>query len=332
VGTSVAQLSYGPLDNLILLTAKLHVEQLRPRQAKIQTVKRGDTVAHLFEVLIANNILSCPVVNLEGKYYGFVDMRDIVVHAASMFPEHSKDRLVKLLQKESQFSRTLVKDIMVYPVRKLTPFHPHRVGTSLFSALELLGKEGLHRIPVVNSDNEIQDIVTQSMMIDFVWQNIETITTVADLQVSQLDPPTRDLLTISSTAKAIEAFREMSNMEVTGLGVLAESGRLVDVISLRDLKLVNAWNETSFSYFWDTVSSYKSQLRTNFPNDFPPANPQVVLPTDTLYTVIEKMAIEHIHRVFVVDSLETMRPIRTITQTDVLRQLLKLEPIHPAQS
>jgi len=99
VGTSVAQLSFGPLDNLILLTAKLQVEQLRPRQAKIQTVKRSDTVSHLFEVLIANNILSCPVVNNNGKYYGFVDMRDIVVYASSMFPEHSKDRLVKLLLK-----------------------------------------------------------------------------------------------------------------------------------------------------------------------------------------------------------------------------------------
>jgi CBS-domain-containing membrane protein len=250
-----------------------------------------------------------------------------------MFPgDQSRDRLVKLLQKESDFSRTMVKEIMLNPVRKFSPFRPHRVGTSLFSAWELLAKEGLHRIPIIDANDEIQDIITQSMMIDFLWQNIESFSSRADLKVSQFDPPTRDLAVISRHAKAIEAFREMSTYHLTGLGVIDNNGRLVDVISLRDMKLTCAWNETSFSYFWDTVGAYKDQLRANFPNDFPPARPQVVLSSDTLYTVLEMMAVEHLHRVFVVDSKESMKPIRTITQTDVLKLLMKFEPIHPVAS
>jgi len=259
-------------------------------------------------------------------------MKDIVIYASSMFPaDSSRERLASLLQKESKFSKSIVKDIMLYPVQKNSPFRPQRVGTSLFSAWELLAKEGIHRIPVVNDQNEIRDIVTQSMMIDFIWQNIEMISTVSELKVSDFEAPRRDLMVIDRDAKAIQAFKDMAQMDLSGLGVVDSTGRLVDVISLRDMKLTCAWNETSFSYFFDTVGAYKEQLRANFPNDFPPANPQVVLPSQTLYNVLEKMAVEHIHRVFVVDSLESMKPIRVITQTDVLRQMLKFEPIHPAQ-
>jgi len=261
-------------------------------------------------------------------------MKDIVIHAASLFPaaDNSRERLASLLQKESKFARTVVKDIMLYPVQKNSPFRPQRVGTSLFSAWELLAKEGIHRIPVVNDQNEIRDIITQSMMIDFIWQNIESISTVAETKVSDFEAPRRDLMVIDRDARAIQAFKDMADQDLSGLGVVDAGGRLVDVISLRDMKLTCAWNETSFSYFWDTIGAYKDQLRANFPNDFPPANPQVVLPSHTLYNVLEKMAVEHIHRVFVVDSLESMKPIRTLTQTDVLRQMLRFEPIHPASA
>jgi len=150
------------------------------------------------------------------------------------------------------------------------------------------------------------------------------------MKVSDLLPPTRDLVTIGKNQKAIEAFREMSEHNLSGIGVI-DHGKLVDVISLRDLKLTREWDETSFSCFWETVGNYKDHLRKTFPGTPLPTHPTVVLKTDTLATVIEKMALEHIHRVFVVDSKESMKPSRVITQTDVLKQLLHLESIFPVQ-
>jgi len=47
-----------------------------------------------------------------------------------------------------------------------------------------------------------------------------------------------------------------------------------------------------------------------------------VLPTDTLYTVIELMAVKHVHHIFVVDSYEKMKPVRVISQADVMREVL----------
>jgi len=54
-----------------------------------------------------------------------------------------------------------------------------------------------------------------------------------------------------------------------------------------------------------------------------PNEPIYVLPSDTLFTVVEKMATQHIHRVYVVDDERHLRPQRVITQQDILREILE---------
>lgn len=44
------------------------------------------------------------------------------------------------------------------------------------------------------------------------------------------------VVAIPSTSKAIEGFKMMLDREVSGLAVVDETGRLVDNLSLRDLK------------------------------------------------------------------------------------------------
>jgi hypothetical protein len=62
-------------------------------------VQREDTVPELFQKLVSSNILSAPVldkfflllteqvINKDGKYYGFVDQHDIVVHVSNLFSD-----------------------------------------------------------------------------------------------------------------------------------------------------------------------------------------------------------------------------------------------------
>jgi len=62
-------------------------------------------------------------------------MCDVVWLATTLLDRWSEvdpPRLGLLFDKKSVFSNTLVKDIMVSPVRKFSPFHPHFVGSSLF--------------------------------------------------------------------------------------------------------------------------------------------------------------------------------------------------------
>jgi len=329
--TSVAILKYGPVDNFVLLAAKIKCEQLRPGGTTIHTINKNQTVAILFRTLIQNNILSLPVTNNKGKYYGSVNMLDIVTLVCQLF-ENWKNFSIKdletLFQQESKFTKTLVGDIMSHPVKKQTPFHPVHTGMSLFTVWEILAKEELHRVPVIARGEEtVQDIITQSMMIDFLWQNINQIGTAANTKVSQFEPPLVALFTVNQSSKVIEAFREMMNYNVSGLAVVDNAGKLVDNISMRDLRGLG-WEPSSFWRLWYNVTDFKSRLKDE--TRFVPEKPVVVTANSTMGEVIEHMASKHIHRVFVVDDVKTMVPTRVITQTDVLKQLLKLEPIYPA--
>jgi len=67
------------------------------------------------------------------------------------------------------------------------------------------------------------------------------------------------------------------------------------------------------------LAEYKKQEKSDHGKKVP-SELIYVTPDDTFYAVVEKMANLHIHRVYVVD--KTHRPIRVITQADVLREVL----------
>lgn len=54
-----------------------------------------------------------------------------------------------------------------------------------------------------------------------------------------------------------------------------------------------------------------------------PADVVYVLNSDTLETVVQKMAEHHIHRVFVVDDELHKRPVRVLSQCDILQNVLR---------
>ena len=56
----------------------------------------------------------------------------------------------------------LVKDLMQHPLTRRNPFHPVPRGYSLLFALELLAREeDLHRVPVVDSERKLINLITQ---------------------------------------------------------------------------------------------------------------------------------------------------------------------------
>ena len=58
--------------------------------------------------------------------------------------------------------KVLVKDIMQHPLSRKNPFHPVRTGYSLLFALELMAKEEeLHRVPIVDGERNLVNLITQ---------------------------------------------------------------------------------------------------------------------------------------------------------------------------
>jgi len=229
--------------------------------------------------------------------------------------------LEKMLLSEKKFTHATVRDVMQRPLSKRNPFKPIDKGFSLFTAWEILALATVHRVPIVDESADICDLVTQSMLIDFLWQNIEKIGALADHQVKELKSKAcEELGSVKATAKAIVAFIDMVRTDKGGLAILDDSGKLIDNISVRDLRGIHT-NATVFWRLWSSVSDFKAKVRQDFP-DKTPSELIYALPTDSFYSIVEKMAKLHVHRIYVVDHKESMKPIRVITHTDILREVL----------
>jgi len=324
VGSSVATLVPGEADQLILILSKIKVERLLPRTRQVITTSTGETLPEAFKKMIDSNVLSLPVLNQTGKYYGVLEMFDLVQHITTLFSDMAATRYVdleKMLASEKKFINATVRDVMKRPLTKRNPFKPIGKGYTLYTAWETLALGGVHRIPVLNDTGEICDIITQSMLVDFLWQNIEKIGNLADEQVKNIKTQEWEILaSVKHSTRAFAAFRDMVKMEKGGLAVLDDSGKLIDNISARDLRGIHT-DAKVFWRLWSSVAEYKDMVRKDFP-DKTPSTLVYALPTDTLYSVIEKMAKMHIHRIYVVDSNESLIPTRVITQTDILREIL----------
>jgi len=322
----------GPGDDFLLTLTKLEAARLRPKGFVVNTIGRHDTLPLLCQRLLENNVLSLPVLSLEGKFYGFVEQKDIVTFISNMFSEYEMVGLVdiqKAFQSEEKFIRATVGDIIQNPRRKRNPYYPLMRGVSLFTVWDTMVVEGLHRIPIIDPNGGLSDIITQSMLIDFLWQNLDKFDSdfFRSKTVQDIPDASEVVFTTTSSTRTIIAFRHMIAMEVQGLAVLNDSGQLVDNLSLRDLKRIHS-DASMFWTLWNSVHRFKERMRKDAPQTTATREseqgPICVQSGDTLYAVLEKLALAHVHRLYVVDSLASMKPIGVISQTDVLRYILRL--------
>jgi len=319
----VASVENKETDQLILSLTQIKVERLQPKTQKIVKCERGDALPTAFKLLVDNNVLAVPVMTQKGEYHGMVGIADIVRFVTEMFQDIATTSMVdieRLFKSDTKFNNTVVADIMQWPLQKANPFHPITKGYSLFSAWEVLALSNARRVPVIDPEGHVVDIVTQSMLIDFLWQNIEKIGALAERKVQDIISLNTTVNKVDKSTKAIVAFRTMISHNVDHVAVVDSNGMLVDNLSLRDLRGIRP-DVQVFYRLWNSVTEFKRKEREEF-SEKTPAGVLHVLPTDTLYTVVELMAVRHVHHIFVVDSKEKMTPVRVITQTDIMREVL----------
>jgi len=265
-----------------------------------------------------------PVLNREGQFYGFAEESDIVTYIMNTlfhrFEETELMQVSKVLDTTDRFQSAVIADVMKYPVRLRSSIRIMYEGCSLFQAWEILALDGVHRVPVLDRANNIVDIVTQSMVIDFLWQNIEKLGSLANAKVGDLFAR-KDVISVYELDKAHVAFRRMISNNVSGLAVINMEGRLTGNISQRDFRGVHV-AAGAFWKLWSTVKDFKTQQASSIAA---PVKVLFALESDTLFSVVEKMAVQHVHRIHVVQSTASMLPVSVISQTDILRTILRLE-------
>jgi len=287
-------------------------------------VDRTDKVIEVFKGLAEHGFLSVPVLQkTKHKWYGFIELSDIVQFYVEQFGKELADESRSALDsigKQPDFMEKIVDDIMKYPLTRKNIFHPIKVGYSLSYAIETMAREEhLHRVPVIDEERNLKSILSQSQVIEFIHQNIQTLGTIKDKPVASMDGVIKKVFSVNENSLAIDAFKLMQQQNVTGVAVLNDQGVVIGNLSVRDLKGLRLENQL-FHRLFQSVHNFLRHLREQLKEGERPKRKKVVHRTDTLEHVIEILVNENIHRVYVVD--QELKPIGVVSLKDVLLEIV----------
>mmetsp|Transcript_5355 Transcript_5355/g.33557 ORF Transcript_5355/g.33557 Transcript_5355/m.33557 type:complete len:352 (-) Transcript_5355:3068-4123(-) len=192
-------------------------------------------------------------------------------------------------------------------------------NTSLRKLMELFLKSlsnGVtnHRAVILNSNGMAVGVLSQSDLVQFLYANRSKFEGVTDETVEKSGMAQSPVSVVCADAPAIEAFREMEELKLSGLAVVDKlGGRLVANISENDFRGLSP--EALFDCLSMPVTEYLSKE-----NGEESLVPITCKSNHKVEDVMRRMIDSHVHRVYLVDS--KYDPIGVVTATDVLRYFL----------
>jgi len=289
---------------------------------------KTDRVVDVWKGLVKHNFLSCPVIlKEEAKYYGFIDLVDIVKYIIHHFGPSNilgkeKD-FWDLVEEEKTFSTKTVADVMTYPLSRRNPFHPVTEGYSALAVLEPLAREeALHRVPVVDQDRQMFNLVTQFQVVTFLRKHLDLLGDKKDKPLKLCKNVFKDVISVSEDSVAIEAFNLMVDKNISGLAILDKDARLHGVLSLSDIKLIS-YDARLFWRLQQTVKNFVVKLKQEW--DAKHERPRTVVmatPENTIAEVITMLADNKVHRIFMVDDVKSKKLVGVVSLKDLLLEII----------
>jgi len=283
---------------------------------KPMTVAKNDPLHKVLKMMTQTNILAFPV--LEGSTYcGFLDASHLVNYACQLCSVNTKNTIG--LSKNRTFRMTSVDQIMgISP-----PGIPY--NSSVCLAFELMAQTGLRRVPIVNFYNNVIGVVTQSMLIEWLVKNINAINPAYRNMPATSVKAYQWVAYAKENDTVLQAFLKMQKMGVQGLAVIDATGKLVDQVSFRDLRGLGTAS-LSFSMMLEPVKTLRAAVRNQFPDkddiEGCSISQMCILKSESLERTLHRMVQHKLRRVFVVDSMEHLKPENTISQTDIIRYMM----------
>jgi CBS domain-containing protein len=294
----------------------VNVEEL-PKVDTIHHVLATDSASTALKLLTKYNVLSAPVLDKErNQYIGFVDMVDLAAFIVDIYTETDimGENFLSLLEQGERFITTKVKDLINLSSRN--PFVPVREGSSLYSVIELLAKHKVHRVPVIDLQGRVSNLLTQSSVLSYLAAHLDKLGSVTEQTVAELLLGHKDVITIGVNGRAIDAFKIMTDRGISAVGVVDEEGKLVGNISVRDIRVV-AGDARLIQRLYLGVREFIYKINSERIDII---NPAIACSAkDTYGLVVQKLAASRVHRIYVV---ENHVPIGLISLSDALLPLV----------
>eukprot|EP00808_Paulinella_micropora_P002078 g44536.t1 len=312
-------------ERVLEMLTKSKLESVRPRmkdrtQTKWEgaiTIQETDSLRTAFDLMNEHNILCLPVLGANNRVTGQLTMANLlqwVVEKFDVDPDFTT--MGDFFAKKDLLDTTRVRSIYDDEDYQIS-----QGRLSVYHAAEIMARHDAKRVIVTGWNDKVRGIFTQSMMIGELYNNLHLLTDEAKkIKVKNMSQ-SYYVSSIQDYSRTIDAFRYMKNWGRTALAVTNTSGAIVDELNERDLKAITASGE-SYMRLFSKVSEFKEYVRKDAESRGRKV-PEVQLVTEsqTLEEVIRIMDQTPCHRVFVVNTLKSKRPLHVISQTDVIRQV-----------
>lgn len=195
------------------------------------------------------------------------------------------------------------------------PFIPIRHDTTLFEAAKQLSGK-VHRMPVVGENGRVVKIVSQSAITAFLARHLEEVAPEAAQTVEATSLGLKPVISARGDRPAIEAFEEIDNQGLSGLGVVLRDGSIVGNTSSRDLRyfLLDRGALNLDMNLVDYLASIR-QREVEVSDHAPLCS---VGPTSSIGRIISLLAATKYHRIYVVDPRQNI-PMGVVSHTDILK-------------
>jgi len=280
--------------------------EIIPASQKIVILDHTCSVEEALNRLSQFGIQSAPVYNsLTNQFLGLVDVMDMATFVVDSASQVGGGDFNECMQRS--FSKPVYA---IMNASGVDPFLPVPTHVTLGEVLHIFYSQGIHRLPIVDLQNNLVGIASQWDIVTFLNQHQDSPDLVKQMSktIAQLDLAPGRVVSVSKHASLKECFTAIIGYRISAVAIVDEAGRLVGTISASDLKGITK------EKFIPLVIPVEDFLKARHK----PGALSCFMHT-TLGQVTQVIATTGLHRVFVVD--ESKKVISVVSLTDILRTL-----------
>jgi len=296
------------------------IETIAVPLGKVVGFPATTSIEEALKILAENDILSAPVFDPETKeYIGFVDVMDILRAIIGLYSEASDTSEIAWSKWATDINSLSLRGIRfaIKPVKnvvdlsKIDPYLPVSKSGTLYQLMEEVFSKGIHRAPLYDdiAMKAPVALITQSDVINAISKVVPS-SSIGIKTVEELSLGTRYPIQMSIDALAIQAFYLMYFHKVSAVAIVGKTGNLVANLSASDIK---GLKHDNFSRLLLPVMEF---LKGTTSKKCAPITCRLF---SSIETVILKLSLFRIHRLWIVDEKEN--PIGVISLTDIMKLL-----------
>uniref|UniRef100_UPI00358FC4A2 5'-AMP-activated protein kinase subunit gamma-2 isoform X2 n=1 Tax=Myxine glutinosa TaxID=7769 RepID=UPI00358FC4A2 len=281
-----------------------------PTSSKLVVFDTTLQVNKAFFALVANGVRAAPLWDSTKQcFVGMLTITDFI----NILQRYYKSPMVQIYELEEHKIETW-REVYLQDIFK--PFVCISPDASLFDAINSLIKNRIHRLPVLDpmTGNALY-ILTHKRILRFLQLFAGDISTPGFMNqtLEALNIGTfNDIAVVRSDTPVILALRMFVERRVSALPVVDDAGHVVDVYSKFDV--INMAAEKSYNNL-ETPVTQALQHRSQYFEGV-----RRCYYRDTLRTVIDRIVKAEVHRLVVLDELDTM--VGIVSLSDILQALV----------